>query len=269
MKFYYRYVAGIKESEDILEEVDALAFGNILHHVMKEIYEPYTGKIIDRDELKNMLADKNFIRRMVGNAFRKVFMKGNPGPVRGKNLVITSIIEKMTTQIIEADLNYAPFEIVSLEKFYTGSVSCVVNGERRMLPVGGAIDRVDRSGSLCRILDYKSGTDSVDIKSIESLFDYDMKERNSAAFQTLLYCELFTQNSTESNIRPSLYPVRKIFSEDFSDVFLLKSGEGKGHLESYAGIRESFLTGLEKILSDIFDPDVDIEKYISRVKVLQ
>jgi hypothetical protein len=206
-----------------------------------------------------MLADKNFIGQMVANAFRKVFMKGKPGPVRGKNLVITSIIEKMTGQIIEADSNYAPFEIVSLEKFYTGSVPCVVNGERRMLPVGGAIDRVDRSGNLCRILDYKSGTDSVDIKSIESLFDYDMKERNSAAFQTLLYCELFARNSKERNIRPSLYPVRKIFSEDFSDVFLLKAGEGKGHLESYAGVREAFLTGLEKILSDIFDPDIDIQ----------
>lgn len=259
MKFYYRYLAGIKESEDVLEEVDALAFGNILHHVMKEIYEPYTGKIIDRDELKDMLADSAYIRKMVGNAFRKVFMKGNPGPVRGKNLVITSIIEKMTSRIIEADSNYAPFEIVSLEKFYRGSLPCVVNGASRLLPLGGAIDRVDRSGELCRILDYKSGADSVEIRSIEDLFDYDSKDRNGAAFQTLLYCELFARDSDATDVRPSLYPVRKIFNEDFSDVFRIKNGAGKGYLLSYDGVREHFLAGLGKILSDIFDPDIDIE----------
>lgn len=259
MKFYYRYVADIKESEDVLEEVDALAFGNILHYVMKEIYEPYTGKIIERNELKKVLADDAYIREMVRKAFRKVFMKGNPGPVRGKNLVITSIIERMTSRIIEADSDYAPFEIVSLEKFYHGSLPCVVNGVSRTLPLGGAIDRVDRSGGLCRILDYKSGADSVEIRSIENLFDYDSKDRNGAAFQTLLYCELFARDSNTTVLRPSLYPVRKIFSEDFSDVFRIKIGPGKGDLLSYDGVREYFLAGLGKILSDLFDPDVDIE----------
>jgi CRISPR/Cas system-associated exonuclease Cas4 (RecB family) len=257
MKFYYRYVAGIKESEDVLEEVDALAFGNILHHVMKEIYEPYTGKMLDGQELKKMLAQKDFMGKMVEKAFRKVFMKGNPGPVRGKNLVITSIIEKMTSQIIEADSKYAPFEIVSLEKYYHGSLPCLVKGVSMTIPLGGAIDRVDRSGKLCRILDYKSGADSVEIRSIDDLFDYDSKDRNGAAFQTLLYCELFARDSASTDIRPSLYPVRKIFSEDFSDVFRIKNGPGTGDLLSYAGVRDHFIAGLEKVLSDIFDPDVD------------
>ncbi len=259
MKFYYQYVAGIKEAEDILEEVDSLAFGNILHLVMKEIYFPYSGKALGTPEIESLLSRDTYIREMVEKAFRKVFMKNSAGTVRGKNLVITSIIEKMTWQIIKADIHYAPFEIISLEKNYKGSVACMINDLSREVPLGGSIDRVDRSAGVYRILDYKSGADSVEISDMESLFDYDSKDRNSAAFQTLLYCELFMQNTGKTSLRPSLYPVRKIFSDSFSDIFTIKKGDGRGNIESYALVRDTFLSGLRKILSDIFDADIDIE----------
>jgi len=259
MKFYYRYIAGIKEAEDMLEEVDPLAFGNILHHVMKEIYEPYEGSVIDSNELKRMQGRNDHIKKMAEQGFRKVFMKNSRGSIKGKNLIIISIIERMAAQIIKADINYAPLEIISLEKKYEGSVSCIVNGIMREAAIGGTIDRVDRSGGIFRVLDYKSGADDVQIKDLESLFDYDAKDRNSAAFQTLLYCELFMQNTGESGLRPALYPVRKIFNDDFSDTFFIKNGAAKGDVLSYGLVRDEFITGLQKVLSDIFDHNRNIE----------
>jgi len=258
MKFYYQYIADIKEAEDILEEVDYLAFGNILHHVMREIYEPYIGRVLDAAELKRMQGRNDHIKKMAEQAFRRVFMKNSRGSIKGKNLVITSIIERMTGQIIKADINYAPLEIISLEKKYKGSVSCIVNGIKQEAGIGGTIDRVDRSGGIYRVLDYKSGADDVQIKDLESLFDYDAKDRNCAAFQTLLYCELFIQNTNETELRPSLYPVRKIFSDNFSDTFVIKNGAGKGNIESYGLVREEFIRGLQKVISDIFDRNREI-----------
>ncbi len=258
MKFYYKYIAGIKEAEELLEEVDTLTFGNILHEVMKQLYEPYTGLALDRSRLDLIGDDRDRIAGLVKEAFRRLFMKGARAEIKGKNLVVTSIIEKMAWQIIMADKRHTPFDIISLEKNYPGKLDCQVNGSERKVLVGGTIDRVDLSGGVHRVLDYKSGGDSVDISWLESLFDYDYRSRNSAAFQTLLYCELFMQNNAGTDLRPSLYPVRKIFSDDFSDFFSIKKGEHKGTVSSYIPIRDSFVKGLKQLVSDIFDHKRDI-----------
>ncbi|MBS0011204.1 MAG: PD-(D/E)XK nuclease family protein [Bacteroidales bacterium] len=259
MKFYYRYIAGLKEAEEIMEEVDHMAFGNILHHMMKELYEPWEGKLLTREEMNRMAGEKDHIKFIAGKAFRKIFMKDKPGEIKGKNLVVTSIIERMAEQILKSDMTFAPLEIISLEKHYTGLVVCNINDTAREVKIGGTLDRADRTGAVNRVLDYKSGGDTLEIKSMEDLFDYDAKNRNSAAFQTLLYCELFMQNTGKDKVKPSLYPVRKIFSEKFSDTFIIKNGEGQGPVESYDSIRDLFMGGLNKVLSDIFDPGRDIE----------
>ncbi len=266
MKFYYRYIAGIEEPEEILEEVDYLSFGNILHHAMKEIYKPYTGHVLDADELKTLLGKNDHIKRMSEQAFRKVFMKNSKGPIKGKNLIITSIIERIIGQIIKIDINYAPMEITALEKKFSGSVSFSVNGMQHEARIGGTIDRVDRSAGIFRVLDYKSGADDIQIKELENLFDYDAYSRNSAAFQTLLYCELFMQNTDASELRPSLYPVRKIFNNNFSDTFIIKQGIVNGPVESYGLIRKEFIRGLQKVIYDIFDTRREINMTQDRQK---
>ena len=258
MRFYYRYIAGIREPEQMLEEVDSLAFGNILHHVMKELFEPYTGKQLTGSELEKMQANREYIAALTEKSFRKVFMKGNRGAVRGKNMIITSIIEKMAGQVIQSDLKYSPVKIISLEDKYPGFVSCTVNGTGKETKLEGTIDRVDLTGGVYRILDYKSGADGIDVNTLDQLFDYESGSRNSAAFQTLLYCELFLQNNPGVNLRPSLYPVRSIFSDKFSDIFNIKKGEDRGPVQSYSTIRDSFMTGLSKVISDIFDKERDI-----------
>ena len=266
MKFYYRYIAGIEEPEEIMEEVDYMSFGNILHYAMKEIYQPYTGQVLNAAELKIMLGRSDQIKKMSEQAFRKVFMKNSNSPIKGKNLIITSIIEKMIGQIMKADINYAPMEIITLEKKYSGSVPFSMNGVQHEARIGGTIDRVDRSGGIFRVLDYKSGADDIKIKDIEDLFDYDANNRNSAAFQTLLYCELFMQNTDRSDLRPSLYPVRKLFSTNFSDTFIINNGPVNGPVESYGLIREEFIRGLQKVFYDIFDKTREINMTSDRQK---
>ena len=266
MKFYYRYIAGIEEPEEIMEEVDYMSFGNILHYAMKEIYQPYTGQVLNAAELKIMLGRSDQIKKMSEQAFRKVFMKNSNSPIKGKNLIITSIIEKMIGQIMKADINYAPMEIITLEKKYSGSVPFSMNGVQHEARIGGTIDRVDRSGGIFRVLDYKSGADDIKIKDLEDLFDYDANNRNSAAFQTLLYCELFMQNTDRSDLRPSLYPVRKLFSTNFSDTFIINNGPVNGPVESYGLIREEFIRGLQKVFYDIFDKKREINMTSDRQK---
>ncbi len=258
MKFYYRYIAGIKEPEDILEEVDPLAFGNILHEAMKGIYTAFIGSVLDRNEIEKLLKTDDYITEIVSQTFRKEFMKNTRASIKGRNLVIARILERMVRQILETDKRFAPLEIVSLEKEYNIAFTLKINGNEIQLRLGGTIDRVDKINELYRIIDYKSGADSIEIGTFEQLFDYEARKRNSAAFQTLLYSEIFYQNNSTCNLRPSLYPMRNIFNDDFSDVFDIKRGEKAGPVHSYHDIRDHFVENLGRVLTDIFDVSRDI-----------
>ncbi len=259
MKFYYRYIAGIREPEEVLEEVDSPAFGNILHHVLKEIYEPYLGKTLDGKGIEKIIKSKEIIRELVEKSFRQVFMKNNKAVIKGKNLVITSLIERMALRILEADIRSAPLQIVSLEKDYEAGFDFITGTAEKTVSIRGTIDRVDISKGITRIIDYKSGADSLEINNLERMFDYNAPDRNSAAFQTLLYCEIFMYNSKMTDIRPSLYPVRKIFTDYFDDTFLTGKGSNKEPLRSYSVLRHEFIDRLKHTLSDIFDGKREFE----------
>ena len=41
LKFYFRYMAGIKEMDEVSEEVDAAVFGNIAHYSMENLYKGF------------------------------------------------------------------------------------------------------------------------------------------------------------------------------------------------------------------------------------
>ncbi len=48
MKFYYRYVNGLKEPDVIIRDIDPAMLGEILHDVMKKLYSDFIGKILSR-----------------------------------------------------------------------------------------------------------------------------------------------------------------------------------------------------------------------------
>ena len=41
MKFFYRYINGLKEPENISTDIDPAMLGNILHEIMRNLYQPY------------------------------------------------------------------------------------------------------------------------------------------------------------------------------------------------------------------------------------
>lgn len=259
IKFYYRYIAGIDEQDEVREDVDAPMFGTILHDAMNALYKPMEGKELSKDHIDRLVADRNNIRRIIEDSFRLNFMRGASGEIAGKNLIIISVIENMLQQVLKIDRVQAPFIIEALEERFDSTIridDLSVDEEAR---IGGTIDRVDSKDSVFRILDYKSGKDSLDIDSIESLTAYNVKKRNSAAFQTLVYCWLYRKDHANVPLRPSLYPVRSIYNDSFSDKFTVKSGEQKGLVEDYTFVANEFETGLKNVISDIFNPSMDFE----------
>jgi len=259
MKFFFRYIVGIEETDNIKEEVDSPMFGTILHDAMNKLYSSYAGVELSKSTIQKLAADNEVIDRVLIESFRKNYLRGGSDELSGKNIIITSVMKNMITRILDIDIRYAPLKILELEKKYYSEIDIASDTGKIMILLGGTIDRVDKVGSVIRILDYKSGKDSLDIDSLEGLTAYNNRNRNSAAFQTFVYSQIFSDNNPATGLRPSLYPVRSIYKPGFTDVFNIKKGEFKGEVHDFALLSSQFRENLKLVVSDIFDPERDFD----------
>ena len=260
LRFYYRYIAELQEKEEITEELDAPMFGNILHETMQFLYNPYIGKIIDSDVLQSILKDKKLIAEAIDTAFNNVYFQSNAQAIySGRNIIIREIIEKYIQQVLKIDKQFAPFEILSLEKKYEINIPVNVNGKTENIKLGGKIDRIDKQNNQIRIIDYKSGSDKLEFKSIELLFSENSKDQNSAVFQTFIYSKFFAENEKNNlPIVPGIYSVRKLFENEFD--FRIQSKETKLVITDYNKINSEFTELLTRLVNELFDPGINFSQ---------
>ncbi|HNW49631.1 MAG TPA: PD-(D/E)XK nuclease family protein [Prolixibacteraceae bacterium] len=251
LKFYFRYVEDIRESDEVFEEIDPMIFGRIAHLTMEGIYSNFVGKEILPDEIKRLIADKKTISFYLAEALKKEFFKGGSFDMNGKNLLIFDIIEKYILKILHYDLTIAPFKILALEKEFCSDFELLVNGQTRKVKVGGTIDRLDQTENCIRVVDYKTGKSESSVRSIESLF-MPSDKRNKAAFQTMIYAHCVAEKlGDETPVVPAVYGARAVFTSDFNPVFQMN-----GHDLIYQRNSDEFKTDLLILLAEIVNPDI-------------
>ena len=114
---------------------------------------------------------------------------------------------------------------------------------------------------MLRIIDYKTGKTNNSFKSIDSLFDNKSSERNNAAFQTLLYSLILSENIKESDIIPGLYFMREIFSKDFDFRIILKKGRNDSHpVNNFKSLSNEFSERLQKTIQEIYNEEKDFSQ---------
>jgi CRISPR/Cas system-associated exonuclease Cas4 (RecB family) len=258
LRFYFSYVAGLRELDTVSEEIEADTFGNLLHETMHGNYREYEGKTINSTDFDNLL-DEAHMKTVLDNAFRKEYYKSEDPEQEvvpeGRNIIVYEVLKKYMIQILEIDKKTAPFQIISLEKEYK---SLVNGGEGKSgfeIRLGGKIDRVDKKDGIFRIIDYKTGKAELDFNSIEKLFDRSYEKRNNPAFQTLLYSWLFSKESEATFINPGLYITRKLFQEDFDPMVTMAK-----KVFNFQENKEEFETRLLGILAEIWDTSVPFDQ---------
>jgi ATP-dependent helicase/DNAse subunit B len=261
LQFYFMYVAGLKESEEIAEEVDAQIFGLLFHKSMENIYRTFKGKILDNVTIDAIIKDSEHIEKTIHNAFQKVYFRktgeGEKVELMGKNGLIFEIVKKCILQILSIDRNRSPFRIEGLEK--NVSIQLFVEKSFQKVLIGGIIDRIDRFDDYLQILDYKTGKTELSYPVLSSLFDRENKSRNKAAFQTLVYSYiLYKGNPAEKSIKPGIYDLRSIFKEDY-DVFV-KCKENGNEPVDFASIAGQFEEYFKVLLEEIFDVNIPFEQ---------
>ncbi len=71
MRFYYRYVNGLKEPETISGDIDHAVFGLILHRLMKNIYENYKGREVSEEILDSLIKNEDLLRILTDRAYHE------------------------------------------------------------------------------------------------------------------------------------------------------------------------------------------------------
>lgn len=256
MRFYYRYVNGLKEPEVISPEIDYAVFGQILHKIMKSIYNDFMGIEISNVFIEGLINDENHLQNVIDRTVIENYSSDVRQPLRGNDIIIKDILFIYLRNILAAEREIAPFTIIGLEKSVKFMIPLQLKGENKLIRTGGSIDRVDRLEGKTRIVDYKTGETAQKIGSLDDLFADDRKKDLDGWLQTLLYCEAYIANNPDEIVRPSIYKVKELSTEKFSDILKIREDKNSEFfLEDYRVIRESFLEGLKGLLTVIFSTE--------------
>ena len=259
LKFYLRYLAGIKEPDEIQEEIDAAGFGTVVHdsiHLLYgEISEKRKGEI-GRDDLARLLASDR-IEEVLTGVFLRYHYKGRKNAtIEGRNIIILQVMTRYLKKIIETDLQITPFALIAAEQTYSRILEIGSGGDHMEIRLGGKIDRVDRLGEAIRVIDYKTGEANQGFSGIEALFDASLASRNGAALQTLFYAWLVTADHPGEQVTPGLYVMKALYDHSFDPGLSMGRTRQRKKIESFAELEEEFVGHLKEAIAAIFNPEI-------------
>jgi hypothetical protein len=256
MKFYYRYVSGLKESEKTAGVADYAAFGLILHRLMKNIYINVIGNEVNFEFFDSYIKNETYLKKIINNAFHEEDYPAIETIPDGNEIIMKDILLFYLVRILKADRSVSPFTIKSLEQHFSFLVAIENTNSKVMLMAGGNVDRIDHHRNIYRIVDYKTGEVARSIKSTEDLFMEDRNKDFDGWLQTLIYCEAFLNSVPEAIVKPSIYRIRELSDKNFSDSLRIKADKNNDiRLEDYREIRSEFLDGLRRTIGIIFNPE--------------
>ncbi|MBC7745556.1 MAG: PD-(D/E)XK nuclease family protein [Flavobacterium sp.] len=254
LRFFYKRIAGLKEPERLPDEIEAGLIGSILHQLMEGLYSEYIGKSVSSKQLEAL--KYNLPTKAVEALKAVMFGKNQNVKLKAVHKIVLKVVEQYARIILNHDSGIAPFTILELEnkKDYLLHYQVKVGSGNQKIWLYGIIDRVDNRDGKTRIVDYKTGGDKIEYRSLEGLFDVANKHQNRAMLQTLYYTYVYEKVRNMSRVEPNLYIVKKFghtqFKTDGAKGIILEQDE----LENMKG---GFAKKLQGVINDIFDPEKD------------
>lgn len=255
LKFYFNYIARIKEAREVEEDLDARVLGDFFHKVMERFYkqlaERKKNNLVELGDFDN---HEVVFSKLIDQVFSEAYHlePGKKVIYEGQGFIVREVIWEFITRIIKLDKQRTPFVMEAVELS-----GLLYNAKIKHAPgfvvLGGTIDRVDRKGDEVRIIDYKTGQDKLEFENIPSLFLRDEKNRK-AAFQTMVYALLYKNNravsAADAKIVPGLINRENLFNDSIKFGLTM----GKQWVGDASGLLPEFELHLKELLEELFDP---------------
>lgn len=256
-KFYYYYILGIKDPDEVKEKVESNDFGSIYHYVMEHLYAPFIGNgSITVTALEEMAKDRSRISDLIDDGMMETLkIKSKPA---GKLLITKDIIANLVVRTLELEKKYAPLQILGLELNLSFNRQVELpDGSRRDVKFYGKIDRVDKpDGCSTRICDYKTGSPNAkvinDVEEVESIFDGSKSDRSYLSVQLLFYAMLLKKR------RPELYGPDRQVTSIYSTRLMFQNNPVE-EITYDDSIEQRFEEHLDSVIREIFDREKPFE----------
>lgn len=251
LDFYYKYVLGVREADEVEETIDHSTFGTYVHDSLEILYKPFVGAAITAEDLKQMLKNVNHV---VVEVFSENF--SDKELKSGKNLLTLNIAQNYITTFIKNEIKFVekldqPLFINSLEEELKSEIE--IDGV--IIKLKGKSDRIDNYGNQVRIIDYKTGlvkSSELLLKHIDELLD----AKKSKAFQLLMYALMYSKSHLidDTELTSGIISFRK-----------LSSGYMSFGLSKNQVINDEVLDEFEALLIKLIKEVLDVNKPFTHI----
>jgi len=259
LRFYYRYIADIREADEVAEEVDLPGFGKILHAAMDLIYRSIGKDTIEKTDLELIVNNPQGLDLLIEKAFAKEYLKTEKEDIKtlltGRNLLILEQIKYSIVKMLKTDIKRTPFKILKMEEEIRANLQFKSNGKEYQLRIGGIVDRLDTDGNTIKVVDYKTGKSDGkgEFTSVDDFFDSKKSDKNKEVFQIFTYCYALKQQENYADIKPDLWFIRNVSPNYVPGVIYKESVKSKIEVKSFNQFEPVFVDKLKNLASDIFD----------------
>jgi|688.fasta_scaffold57366_3 hypothetical protein len=262
IQFYYQRILGVRENEEVEENVAANTLGTIIHEVLEKMYAPFEGKNI-QIQLSDIEIMIQNIEAITLEKFIEVYKEGEIK--KGKNLIAFEVAKRNIYNFLIQEKQHIEngdeLFILSLEKPHETIF------EHPNLPypvkISGKVDRIELRNNTIRIIDYKTGKVEANKLKINTFEGLTLDLANDKIIQLLCYALMFQTNPLKGNYNVEV----GIFSfKNMKAGFLpFTFGKGRGVVSETiitTEFLENFKEELVILIQEILNPAISFKEVI-------
>lgn len=258
--FYYQYVLGIRETQQVEETIAVNTLGTVIHNTLENFYKPLENCIVEIAHIEQM---KTKVDDEIKKQFRQEYNQLDIN--HGKNLLIFEVAKKYIHNFLKSETalvqSGVTLKIISIESNLKAPVK--IPELNKTIYIKGKVDRIDQLDGVTRIIDYKTGRVT---KTDVTIMDWEVitaDYKYSKALQVLAYAYMQQHKQPISEAFLAGIISFKNLKEDFLPFGTKETIRGKSNTDITNEILLEFKTQLSKLIVEMFNLEIPfIEKEV-------
>lgn len=258
--FYFRHIAGIKETVTPEETIQANTLGTVVHEVLQTLYndEQLIGKELQPHHMDTMIPR---ITEVTAIKFEQFYKGGDISS--GKNLLLARVAARFVKNFLLAEKKLLEewqakgktLKYLRAEMEDVADVPMTVSDTVSSVRFKGTTDRVDQLGNTIRVIDYKTGRVEKEELKIRDWDDITTDPALGKSFQLLMYAMLYNRKyGMPAELMPGIVSFRNLGA----GLLTLSYPEGYGTVDP--ATLQQFESKLQDLMQEIFDPETPFRR---------
>lgn len=212
LQFYFKNIIGLREQDDIEEEMEASTIGSAVHYALEHIYMETLDKPLTVSFLKSVITNTDRVGGLIRTFLQERF--DVQSLQQGKNYLLYNVCTSLVINFLKNEMKRV--EALELEG-KKGIVILLEQDMQQRLQVGGydilvhgLTDRVDRVDDVVNIADYKTGDSKKSKIKIDDMPLLRTDPEYGKSFQLMMYAWLYrsVHGSQPHGVRSGIYWLR-------------------------------------------------------------